>query len=78
MDREIYIDMNCANCGHSPEAHWAGKGQCYHCNAEKRCPAWRPKTREAALVGQNKNPWKTLYENGMSVPSSVVEEIEKS
>jgi hypothetical protein len=61
----VFVDMRCANCGHSPESHYAGYGQCYTCKSEQRCPAWRPKTQEALLVNQNKNPWKTMYEEGV-------------
>lgn len=44
------VNMACANCGHPPEAHHAGTGQCYDCPAEARCPAWLPGSSEAEEV----------------------------
>jgi len=34
---QCFIDDNCANCGHSSEAHHAGSGKCYACQSSKRC-----------------------------------------
>lgn len=33
-------DMRCATCGHPPESHDAGRGQCYKCDASSRCVCW--------------------------------------
>lgn len=46
------IDMLCGNCGHSPESHRAGEGQCYSCNAEKRCSKWEPRSPEADVANR--------------------------
>jgi hypothetical protein len=46
------IDMCCANCGHSPESHHAGTGQCYSCDSARRCCKWQPKTVEAAAANR--------------------------
>lgn len=53
--RLVFIDMRCGNCGHPPEGHHAGKGQCYRCAAEKRCPAWMEKSADALLVSANED-----------------------
>lgn len=44
------VNMTCANCHHATEAHYAGKGQCYSCPAEQRCPEFEPKSQQAAHV----------------------------
>jgi hypothetical protein len=75
MEEKIYVDMNCANCGHSPEAHWAGEGQCYKCDSRRRCPAWKPKSQEASMVAQGKNPWQTFMTIDDAYPT--LKEIEK-
>ncbi len=46
------VDMNCANCDHSPESHDAGNGQCYSCPSSGRCPEWIGKTEEAKSVNK--------------------------
>lgn len=50
------VNMTCKNCDHSTESHHAGKGQCYSCPAEQRCPEFEPKSEHAAKVHKRDKP----------------------
>ncbi len=32
-----FADVRCSTCDHAPESHHAGTGQCYTCEAGRRC-----------------------------------------